>query len=241
MEQQPCKISYLIPGVGLTDHEVQRRQRILQQFGSLSTDITVSTVKTGPRSIESFYDEAFAGPPLLHKLQKREQEGYHAVILGGYFDPFLDAARERASIPIIGPGVTSLLFAASLCRRFSIVTMLHTAIPILHQKIRMLGFEAKLASIRSVQIPVSAVNQDKTRAEQALLQEYIYARDDDGAEAVIPGNMSLAFLQRHREHSMKIGIPVLDPVSLSVKMAELLVALELTQSKRAYPSPRHEY
>jgi allantoin racemase len=81
----------------------------------------------------------------------------------------------------------------------------------------------------------------ETRAEQALLQEYIYARDDDGAEAVIPGNMSLAFLQRHREHSMKVGIPVLDPVSLSVKMAELLVALELTQSKRAYPSPRHEY
>ncbi|MCW4039698.1 MAG: hypothetical protein NWE83_02985 [Candidatus Bathyarchaeota archaeon] len=93
----------------------------------------------------------------------------------------------------------------------------------------------------SARVPVSAVNQDKTRAEQALLQEYIYARDNDGAEAVIPGNMSLAFLQHHREHSMKVGIPVLDPVSLSVKMAELLVALELTQSKRAYPSPRHEY
>ena len=33
----------------------------------------------------------------------------------------------------------------------------------------MLGFEAKLASIRSIQIPVATVNQDKTRAEHALL------------------------------------------------------------------------
>lgn len=147
MDQQFCKISYLIPGVGFTDHEVQRRQRILQRFGSPGTDIQVSTVVSGPRSIESFYDAAFAGPPLLHKLRKLEREGCHAVILGGYFDPFLDAAQELASIPIVGPGVTSLLFAVALCRRFSIVTMLQTAISIVHQRIRMLGFEAKLASI----------------------------------------------------------------------------------------------
>jgi allantoin racemase len=198
-------------------------------------------VEAGPQSIESFYDEAFAGLPLLHKLQKLEREGCNAVILGGYFDPFLDAARELTSIPINGPGTISLLFAAALCRRFSIVTMLQTAIPIIHQRIRMLGFEAKLASIRSIQIPVATVSQDKTRAEHSLLQEYIYARDEDEAEAVTPGNMSLAFLQRHREQPMKIGIPVLDPVSLSVKIAELLVDFELTHSKRAYPSPRHEY
>jgi allantoin racemase len=116
------------------------------------------------------------------------------VILGGYFDPYLDAAWELASIPIIGPGATSLLFATALCRRFSIVTMLQTAISIIHQRIKMLGFETKLASIRSIQIPVATVNQDKTRAEHALLQEYRYARDEDEAEAVIPGNMSLAFL-----------------------------------------------
>ncbi len=241
MDQQPYKISYLIPGVGLANHEVQRRQRILQHFGNPGTMIQVLTVETGPQSIESFYDEAFAGPPLLQKLQKLEQEGHHAVILGGYFDPYLDAARELTTIPIIGPGATSLLFAAALCRKFSIVTMLKTAIPIIHQRIRMLGFEAKLASIRSIQIPVATVNQDKTRAEHALLQEYIHARDKDEAEAVIPGNMSLAFLQRHREHTKKIGIPVLDPVSLSVKMAELLVDLELAHSKRAYPTPQHDY
>jgi allantoin racemase len=163
------------------------------------------------------------------------------VILGGYFDPYLDAARELASIPIIGPGVTSMLFAASLCRRFSIVTMMHTAIPILFQRIKEYGFDAKLASIRSVQIPVTTVNQNKRCAEQALLQEYKYARSEDGAEAVIPGNMSLAFLQCHREHAVKVGIPVLDPVSLSVKMAELFISLELTHSKCAYPSPQHEY
>jgi allantoin racemase len=241
MEQQPCKISYLIPGIGFSDQEVQRRQRILQQYGYPHVDIDVSTVDDGPRSIESFYDAAFAGPTLLRKLRALEQMGYNAVILGGYFDPFLDAARECTSIPIIGPGETSMLFAVSLCRQFSIVTMLQTAIPILRQQIKTLGFEAKLASIRSIQTPVQTVNQNKEQAQRALLQEYIHARDDDGAEAVIPGNMSLAFLQQHREHTQQVGIPVLDPVSLSVKMAELLIALELTPSKCAYPSPRHIY
>lgn len=119
--------------------------------------------------------------------------------------------------------------------------MLLTTIPILHQQVKMLGFEAKLASIRSIQTPVQTVNQDKERTQRTLLQEYIHARDTDGAEAVIPGNMSLAFLQRHKEHTQQAGIPVLDPVSLSVKMAEILIALKLTPSKRAYPSPRQIY
>lgn len=241
MDQQPCKISYLIPGIGFSDQEIQRRQRILQQYGYPHVDIDVSTVDDGPRAIESFYDEAFTGPSLLRKLRALEQKGYNAVILGGYFDPFLDAARESTSIPIIGPGETSMLFAVSLCRRFSIVTMLQTAIPILHQQVKMLGFEAKLASIRSIQTPVQTVNQDTEHAQRTLLKEYIHARDTDGAEAVIPGNMSLAFLQRHKEHTQQAGIPVLDPVSLSVKMAEILIALELTPSKRAYPSPRQIY
>ncbi|MEE8569675.1 MAG: hypothetical protein V3S97_01595 [Candidatus Bathyarchaeia archaeon] len=67
------------------------------------------------------------------------------------------------------------------------------------------------------------------------------ARDEDGAEAVIPGNMSLSFLQAHAEFEKRLGIPVLDPASLAVKMAEVMVSLGLSHSKVAYPKPRNTY
>ncbi|RMF85184.1 MAG: hydantoin racemase, partial [Nitrospinota bacterium] len=35
----------------------------------------------------------------------------------------------------------------------------------------------------------------------------------------------------------RIGVPVVNPVTAALKMAELLVSINLTHSKRAYPFP----
>jgi allantoin racemase len=238
---QAYKVSYLVPGVGFNPEELERRRRILQSYASDGVTIQVTTVKEGPTSVESFYDAAFAGPPMLRAVTDIEAEGCKAIIIGGYFDPFIEAAREVALIPIVGPGETSILFASTVCRKFSIVTMLPRAIPILQKQVKALGFESKIASLRAIQIPVLEVNRNAEKTKEALLEEYRRARDEDGAEAVIPGNMSLSFLQAHGELENRLGIPVLDPASLAVKMAETMVGLSLSHSKVAYPKPRNAY
>lgn len=241
MTSQQYKISYLVPGVGFEPEELERRRRILQNYASSGVIVEVTTVESGPRSVESFYDAAFTGPPMLRAVAEMEEKGYKAVIIGGYFDPFIEAAREVASIPVVGPGETSMLFASAICRRFSIITVLKRAVPILQRQVKALGFECKIASLRAVQIPVLEINRCAEKVKEALFDEYRRARDEDGAEAVIPGNMSLSFLQAHKEFEPRLGIPVLDPVSLSVKMAEAMVSLGLSHSKASYPSPRSRW
>lgn len=241
MGTQAYKISYLVPGVGFNPEELERRRRILQSYVSYGVTIQVTTVKEGPTSVESFYDAAFAGPPMLRAVTDIEAKGCKAIIIGGYFDPFIEAAREVALIPIVGPGETSMFFASAVCRKFSIVTMLPRAIPILQKQVKALGFESKISSLRAIQIPVLEVNRNAEKTKEALLEQYRLARDEDGAEAVIPGNMSLSFLQAHVELEKRLGIPVLDPASLAVKMAEVMVALSLSHSKVAYPKPRNAY
>jgi len=238
---QSYTISYLVPGVGFNSEELERRRRILQSYASDGVTVQVATIKEGPMSVESFYDAAFAGPPMLRAVTDIEAKGYKAIIIGGYFDPFIEAAREIALIPIVGPGETSMFFASSVCRKFSIVTMLPRAIPILQKQVKALGIESKIASLRAIQFPVLEVDRHTEQTKEALLEQYMRARDEDGAEAVIPGNMSLSFLQAHAEFEKRLGMPVLDPASLAVKMAEVMVSLGLSHSKVAYPKPRNTY
>jgi allantoin racemase len=63
------------------------------------------------------------------------------------------------------------------------------------------------------------------------------AMEEDGADVLVLGCMSMAFLGITDELQHRLGIPVVNPVTAALKTAELLVAINLTHSKRAYPFP----
>jgi len=50
--------------------------------------------------------------------------------------------------------------------------------------------------------------------------------------------MSLGFLGISNDLQKRLKIPVIDPVRVSVKMAEVLIDLNLSHSKIAYPTPK---
>jgi len=234
------RILYLIPGwMSRTDagrQEMTRRAQFLQQSAHPEASVDVWDVQGGPSSIESMYEEYLSVPGALARIQEAASGGFDGVILGCFGDPGVDAARELVSIPVVGPGEAGMLFAASLGHRFSIVTILDSVIHPLRRLARD-GVETKLASVRAVNIPVLELTHDRKGTLDRMLEAGEMARDVDGADTLVLGCMTMAFLGEHRELSEALGIPVVNPVQASLKLVESLVAMGVAHSKRAFPVP----
>lgn len=235
------KVLYLIPGTmskgPLGPQELVRRQNILRSWAFHDTDVDVVDLDEGPVSIESAYDEYLAIPPMLTCAVEAEKQGYEAIILGCYGDPGLDAARELVSIPVVGPGQASMLAAAALGHRISVVTVLDSVVPLITKFTKEIGLESKLSSVRVANIPVLKLAADIDFSKQAIFGAAEQAILEDGADTLILGCMSMAFLGVSGEMERKFGIPVVNPARYALKFAESQVSAELSHSKRAFRVP----
>lgn len=93
---------------------------------------------------------------------------------------------------------------------------------------------SKLASVRTINIPVLEL-LDHDKAKEAILREAKKAVEEDGAHVIILGCAGMSPVIREIQH--KLNIPVIDPGNTALKMAELLVSMNLSQSKKCFPKP----
>jgi allantoin racemase len=207
------------------------------------TEVAHSELEFGPASIESEFDEAIALPDTIAKILQAERDGADAVVIDCMGDPGMGAGREVTSIPVLGPAHTSMHVAALLAHSFSVVTVLDAVIPMLEDLATKYGLADKLASIRTVDIPVLELD-DHERMMNGLEEESIKAIEEDGAHAIVFGCTGMrgcaeALRERLAARGYE-GIPVIDPVVTAFKIAEALVDLGLAPSTRTYPRPREK-
>jgi allantoin racemase len=100
---------------------------------------------------------------------------------------------------------------------------------------REYGFESKLASVRSVEVPVLALDEKRDVVKDRLLAESKKAVKEDRAGAIILGCTGMIGMARELQEAL--GIPVIDPAVASIKLAESLVDMKLSQSRLVYPKP----
>jgi len=203
-------------------------------------EISVVGLDRGPASLESDYEDALAVPDLLARVRTAEAEGMDAVIIDCMADPGLAPARELASIPIVGPAQTAMHLAAILAHRFSVITVLERDIPLMDRLARLYGLESSLASARPVHIPVLELGQDRERLMEALVEQSARAVTEDGAHAIVFGCTGMKGLAQEVERALAergYPVPVIDPSLAALKLAEGLVDLGLSHSKRTSPPP----
>ena len=204
------------------------------------TEISVRILDKGPASIESRYDEAIAVPDVVRKVVEAEGDGVDAAIVDCMADPGVEAAREMVSIPVVGPAEASYHAAAMLGHKFSVVTILESLAPVIDGIITKAGLIRRLASVRAVNIPVLDLD-DQARLIGALVEQSVKAVTEDGAHVIVFGCTGFTGLSGKVEEGLGerdiVGVPVIDPAVLAVKVAEVFVALGLSHSKRTYPAP----
>lgn len=221
----------------LGPEEVERRRAFLQGKAAPGTEVLVRSNPSAPPSIESAYDGAMSVPALLHEVHKAEAEGIDAVIIGCFSDPGLDAAREIVEIPVIGPGATALHLAAQLGTRFGIIAPLAGHAGRARAQMRKLGLAESFASVRGMGMSVLDLARERDAAMARIAEAGRRAVEEDGADVLVLGCMSMAFLDVTRELQAMIGVPVVNPVTGALKTAEMVVGMDLAHSKAAYPLP----
>lgn len=215
-------------------------QKYAATLGS-AVEISVVALDQGPASIESEFDEALAVPDTIVKVMEAERDGCDAVVINCFADPGVQAAREAMGIPVLGAGESSMHLATILGETFSIVTVLKELLPMIRNRARRFGVADRLASVRAVDIPVLELHRDEARLRAALVEEAARAVEEDGAHVIVLGCTGLTGLAEEVQAGLARrglgGIPVLDPLESAIKLAEALVGLQVTHSKRTYPYP----
>jgi allantoin racemase len=209
----------------------------------LGADITItqSRIATGPASIESAFDEALAVPPTLAEIATAAETGADAIVINCMGDPGLQAARELVSVPVLGPAETSMHIAAMLGHRLSILTVLDQLVYIDEQKAAGYGVGDRLASVRSVGIPVLELEGSEDHLVAALTEQGLRAVHEDGAHVLILGCTGMIGTASRLSAALAAhgvpDIPVIDPIPVTLQVAAALVRAGLTHSKRTYPDP----
>ena len=216
------------------------RSEDLEALEAPGYEISVSEIDSGPASIECEFDEMLAVPDTVAKIIAAEREEVDAVVIDCMGDPGLKAAREAVKIPVLGPCETSMHLAAMLGQKFSIVTVLHRLRPIYENSGKLYGVYEKLASVRSVEIPVLDLGGNMEATTRALTEQAILAVEQDKADVIIFGCTGmLGCAEGVREGLLDKGYdaPVIDPFPVTIRIAAAIAEAGLSHSKLTYPAP----
>lgn len=234
------KLLYIVPGAirkTMGTQELERRVSLLREWSFAGAQVDIIDIEDGPLSIESTMEEYLAAPGIIDIAMQAEKDGYDGIIIGCFDDPAIDAVRETVNIPVVGPGEASLLSACLLGTSYSIISILDNVIPALKKRVKIVGVNEKMSSIRPINIPVLDLPKNINATIEKVVEASIIARDQDGADILILGCMSLAFLDITGKIEEKVGIPVLNPAKMALKTLEGLVSVKASHSKKAYPYP----
>jgi allantoin racemase len=204
----------------------------LEKIKRDDTELTVTCPKKGPITIESAFDEALAVPPTLELVKKANDEGFDAVILACFSDPGLNAAKEISDALVLGIQESALHVASMLGSKFSILTLFPERVPSKEADVWRNKLQNKLASVRPLGMSVMETDQKPDLARKKIYEVAKAAVEEDGAEVIVLGCAGMVGYAE--EAAEKLGIVVIDPTSVALKIAEAMVEAGVAQSKRAF-------
>jgi allantoin racemase len=103
--------------------------------------------------------------------------------------------------------------------------------------VRKEGLEPFCASVRYLSLPVLDIAKRPADAQKELLELSRQAVEEDGADVIVLGCTALSYEIDLKPIVQEVGVPVLDPFIVAIKMAQLLIESGLSHSKVAYPQP----
>lgn len=201
--------------------------------------VSVRGITEGPESVECFYDDSLAAPPIVDVAQGAERDGFDGIVISCFFDPGLNSVREVVSIPVASAGEASLHLACSLGHKIGVVTTVENSIPVIEHLVRALGLDSRVVTVRAASLGVLELDNGETTVG-ALLRESINAINESKADVIVlgcTGMTKVALLLQDRIREAGFDVPVVDPLRAALHWAETLVDMKLRHSRLGYRKP----
>lgn len=178
-----------------------------------------------PTHLEYRAYEALMTRGIVECTRDAAQQGIDAMVIGCFYDPALEDAREiSGQTVVVAPCLSCLTVASQLANRFSILVGRDKWIHQMTERVRHYGMLDRLASFRSLGLGVDDFQLDHAVTRGRIIDEARRAVKDDHAEAIVLGcTIEFGFFE---EVQQAVGVPVIDAVVAPFKHAEHLAQLK---------------
>ncbi|UCB45264.1 MAG: hypothetical protein JSV25_13775 [Spirochaetota bacterium] len=207
-------------------------EKSARKVADKDTYIEVVNTEKGAETLEGFYYGSFAEVDTIKKIMEAEKQGFDAVVVWCTANVGVEAAREVVSIPVVGIMEAAHLLAMLIGRRFSELVSVEHVVVRHWRNARNFGTDSKLASVRVIGLPIKELHIDIENTFKKMYQAGKKAIEEDKADVLVLGcGAMLGITDRLRK---ALGVPVLEPGEAGIKVAEMLVKLGLSHSKKGY-------
>lgn len=258
MNKPEKKILYVQPSVSDEQNkDSSERLNEIQQYLDANTSpgykVNFKYITCGGELPTSEYYISVSAPYIVEEVLKCEQEGYKGVIIGCFGNLAVRESREVVRIPIVGPGEAACHIACLLGERIAIVTTgagiehknftlnekyHHQFYLSIRRELQAQGLLDRFVSIRTTNLSsaggLAALTAESLDYEiRALLDQGRKAIEEDGADVLVLGcALMIGVADRLQE---ELGIPIVDPTLTSIRVAEMLISMNLSHSVLSYP------
>jgi allantoin racemase len=226
----------LVVNVNTTESMTESIGRQATAVAAPETEIVPLTPLFGAESVEGNYESYLAAIAVMETV-RAYPEAYDAVIQAGYGEHGREGLQELLDVPVVDITEAAASTAMYLGHKYSVVTTLDRAVPLIEDRLKLAGLDARCASVRASGLAVLELEDDPERAIKAVVDQAEQAVLHDKAEVIVLGCGGMSGLDD--AIGQRVRVPVVDGVAAAVTVAESLVRLGLTTSKvRTYATPR---
>ena len=198
--------------------------------------------------------EVLVYPVLFHRVlgqvlelfQRAQDEGFDAIAIGSYTEPFVREARSMLDIPVASMAESTLLTGCSVARRSGLVTISSEVAWMVDTIVAANRLEDRVAGVWTIEPAVNEAELARafTEPERVLASFATAARAAiaAGADVLIPAEGVINELLVARGVTEIDGVCVMDAVGVAVLHARLLATLAARTGLHAgrrwhYPKP----
>lgn len=220
-----------------TPGQLDRRQSAV--LGAVSEGVQVDFAEVpesrGGGATTNFH-RASVAIAFAQKAREAEAAGYDAVVPWGTLDLGVEEARHVVRIPVLGPGRTAANVAASLVDRYGVMVYGAAQTVMFRKMLRSWWAESHVVGIRHVDMRPMEMADQREELHRRFVAESRRFIEEDGAELVLPLGFSMVPVAMSAAAlSEEIGVPVLDPLAIVMRVADALAATGAGNSRVAYP------
>lgn len=226
----------LVVNVNTTESMTKTIAEQARAVAAPGTEIVGLTPFVGAESVEGNYESYLAAVAVMDRVLAYD-EPYDAVIQAGFGEHGREGLQELLDVPVVDITEAAAHLAHLLGYRYSVVTTLDRAVPLIEERLLLAGLHSHCASVRASGLSVLELEESAERAVSVIVEQAKLAVEDDRAEVIVLGCGGMAGLDKAIREAT--SAPVVEGVAAAVKLAESLVGLGLSTSKvRTYASPR---
>jgi len=218
--------------------EQARREAVAISYATADIEIGIIRVSASPYVKDVGATEIeLAAPAFIEAYREAQKQGYDAAVPLGFLDIGINGGRSAVDIPVVGACQSALHLGLQLGDRLGMVVYSPDLIPVMRTIVRRYGLEQHVVGIAHSGFELTEIARHKDAMAEQFLISARSLIETAGAEVIIAAGITQCPVHMKADWlSAQLGVPVIEGIGASIRMAALLAGLSLRHSRLRWPA-----